>query len=599
VSDRINIKWRPGLAAGAKNRVRQDRGLRRVPGYELIEAELGWEVCELPPGLALKEIGWLMNHPNVEAVEPEGFGVLIKPVEIRGTGDRGQGTGLAEGSPASVEAGTEWWQRFVKAPEAWAVTKGLGAVGAITDNGLGPHPFTDPRLVETKIFDLAETDPWGGSHGNPVTGCAVGIAPACGVTNYKIAGGDVRCSWNDVSNAWLHAKAMGRKVVNTSWGGGSSLLLVDTASKLRTAAVAVVCAAGNSGDATQFPGNNRNVYAVSALDEAGNIAGFSCRGKIDIAAPGVGLLTTTSGGGWAHFSGTSGAAPIIAGCLLLILARNPTWTGVQAMEHLMATATPKLPATDYGAGLPNAAKAVGAEETAPPPVEPPPPPPPEPPPVGTDIVDITGLASITCDFPAFEAAGEGLGNLTDGSNKQALWFRYFVNLEFNMPEAYEWHGFRVKSANDHPPRDPEFFEAQADGVQIDSRLLRVFEGRFSEQSVTFAEPRAGKKLMLYLESSGESTPGDKGQGILQLSELRILGRKAPAGPPPPPPTETWTPKTEETVERSDYTPTVVEQSRVVTTTIRSWEESNLGNKRNEVVATVNTTETRSVQLPTT
>ena len=358
MSERINIKWVQGRGRGNSGDMAEmaNLNLKRVSGGERLDNDMPeWTVHELPKGIAKKDVEaqlkWLNNQKHkIVVAEAEGFGEEI-PIDAK---------------PAGVPEGDQWWQIFVKVPQAWTVTKGLGAVGAITDNGLGSHPFTDPRLVETKIFDPAETDAFGGSHGNPVTGCTVGISPECGVTNYKIAGADGSCSWNDVSNAWLHAKAMGRKVVNTSWGGGSSILLQDTAKKLRDANIAVVVAAGNSAGATAFPANLPTVYAVSALDEGGTIASFSCRGKIDISAPGVNLLTTTSGGGWARFSGTSGAAPIITGLLLLILARNPSWTGVQAMERLKATATPRPPTTDYGAGWPDAARAVGADTTPPP-----------------------------------------------------------------------------------------------------------------------------------------------------------------------------------------------------------------------------------------
>ena len=56
MSERINIKWTPGLPSGHKAAVRSQRGLKKISGYERIEEELGREVCELPPGLAKKEI---------------------------------------------------------------------------------------------------------------------------------------------------------------------------------------------------------------------------------------------------------------------------------------------------------------------------------------------------------------------------------------------------------------------------------------------------------------------------------------------------------------------------------------------------------------
>ncbi len=65
--------------------------------------------------------------------------------------------------------------------------------------------------------------------------------------------------------------------------------------------------------------NHANVYTVSAIDSNGNFAWFSNYGNppVDVAAPGVGVLSTASGGGTTTMSGTSMAAPHVAGLLLL------------------------------------------------------------------------------------------------------------------------------------------------------------------------------------------------------------------------------------------------------------------------------------------
>jgi hypothetical protein len=518
--NRFNVLWAPGKAGAANGQARA-HGLKHVP-YDQIDAQTDWRVYELPPGIAKKEEEWIRRHPHFGGVfEPEGFGTLIEPVNVEivpPAGEMGAALGVAEG--------TEWWQTFVGAPAAWAVTRGMGSVGAITDNGLGPHSFTDPRLVESKIFDPAETDAFGGSHGNPVTGCAVGIAPLCGVTNYKIAGTDVRCSWTDVSNAWLHAKAKGLKAVNTSYGGGTSLLAAGTAATLKGAGIAIICAAGNSSNATQFPASNPNCYAVSAIDESGNLAGFSCRGKIDIAAPGVGLLTSTSGGGWAKFSGTSGAAPIISGILLLILARNPTWTGVKAMEHLQAMCTPKLPKESYGAGLPNAARAVGADTT----------PPPEPP-------VLNKMAKPTIE-------------ILSPTSVRASWI-----VPAGSPGTDVLHGWDAR------------------------RKFDTFAPSRSSFDWLGLKPGAGYRFAVQVSGMPE-TISDFVEFKMPLTEV-------------PPPVETWTQKSAIVgVSSTPYAPATVEQSRTTTTTTRLWEESNLGNVRNDRTETDATIENRTVPVPT-
>jgi len=91
-------------------------------------------------------------------------------------------------------------------------------------------------------------------------------------------------------------------------------------------------AAGNDKEpARNFsPGraNGANIFTVSAIDSLDNFAGFSNYGNdvVDYAAPGVRILSTYIGGKYAYMSGTSMAAPHMAG-LLLLKGRNIVTSG--------------------------------------------------------------------------------------------------------------------------------------------------------------------------------------------------------------------------------------------------------------------------------
>jgi hypothetical protein len=106
------------------------------------------------------------------------------------------------------------------------------------------------------------------------------------------------------------------------------------------------------------------VIVVSATDGYDQLTGWSSYGSfVDIAAPGVGIWTTSRGGGYSAVSGTSFSSPITAGVVALIMAANPALSAAQVQSTLLSTAVDLGSAgTDmyYGSGRVNAAAAVQA-----------------------------------------------------------------------------------------------------------------------------------------------------------------------------------------------------------------------------------------------
>eukprot|EP00808_Paulinella_micropora_P025643 g13117.t1 len=123
-------------------------------------------------------------------------------------------------------------------------------------------------------------------------------------------------------------------LVSNSWGGGQGSTWYDQyIQSWRSAGIIPVFSAGNAGPNNythNSPGDNCQAIGVGAFDSSGSVASFSSRGpsytacyKPDFSAPGVSIYSSIAGGGYAYYSGTSMAAPYVAGCIAVMLGRLP------------------------------------------------------------------------------------------------------------------------------------------------------------------------------------------------------------------------------------------------------------------------------------
>jgi thermitase len=273
----------------------------------------------------------------------------------------------------------QWGLRRIDAPTAWDTTMGTSSVVvAVVDTGVDlRHPDLQGRLVDGSNFvreDRPPQDDYG--HGTHVAGTiaatlnnnvgVVGVAPNVSVMPVKVLG-RTGSGTDDVVAAGVYwALDHGAWVINMSFGPSFSGMqptpLVEEALEHATGLGAVVVlAAGNRGT-SQAPtlSSSPGVISVAATMPNDVRAPFSNHGSwVHIGAPGTGVLSTFFDGTstYRSQSGTSFAAPYVAGVAALLFSLNPELTPREIESILRSTADP-LPGQNVGAGRLNAARAV-------------------------------------------------------------------------------------------------------------------------------------------------------------------------------------------------------------------------------------------------
>ncbi len=178
--------------------------------------------------------------------------------------------------------------------------------------------------------------------------------------------------------ALQYAADMGARVSSNSWVCGCNSTLTDDAVAYEhDHGMVVVVAAGNSAaDALGFsPASSDAAVTVAASDQDDVKPYFSnYGGKIDVAAPGVDILSTcisaqvVPGGNYCHLSGTSMATPHVAGLAALLLAKNPQLTNEEVRQILRKSSVDIAPPgkdADFGFGRIDVSAAIGAASSNP------------------------------------------------------------------------------------------------------------------------------------------------------------------------------------------------------------------------------------------
>ena len=271
---------------------------------------------------------------------------------------------------------SQWGLNSSPFEAAWGSSNGAGVIVAVVDTGVNHlHADLSGQVYEgwTFLGGLSQIGaPDGHGHGTHVSGTVAalagngvgvtGAAPGAKILPVRVLDANGSGWYSDITQGITWAAQHGARVINMSLGGPSPSSSLDAAiSYARGCGVVVVAAAGNDGDCAgtpngaSYPAASTGVIGVGAIDSSLARACFSDVGSyVDIAAPGAGIWSTTSDGGYASWSGTSMATPHAAAAAAIVIGSHPACTAAGADARIL-TGTTALgaPTTHVGSGLVN------------------------------------------------------------------------------------------------------------------------------------------------------------------------------------------------------------------------------------------------------
>ncbi len=382
-------------------------------------------VVKARPGRAAQVAAALRADPRVLAVVPDATLELT--------------AWPADGTPSDPLFGAQPDLDQIGVPTAWRTTRGdPSVVVAVLDSGVDlGHPdlaevaVVAPHNVVWNSEDIS--DDYG--HGTHVTGTILaatdngegiaGIAPLSTLMPVKVTDSGSSIALSDALDGVDWARERGADIISMSFGGLLSpeqvALGLPTFTAARDAGILMVAAAGNDGVTERsYPASFPGVVSVSAVDGSDVIAPFSSSGRaVDIAAPGVGITSSTPGHHYESESGTSMAVPHVSGVAALVWAARPD-LGVAELEAVLRSSAVDLGPVGrdivFGDGRIDAAAALTAPVPDPlPDLDPPTPLPP----LSISVVDPARAVRLTAS--TYSVRLEVNHDVTEGYAIQASW----------------------------------------------------------------------------------------------------------------------------------------------------------------------------------
>jgi subtilisin family serine protease len=394
-ADEVIIKFRQGISEDTKQKFYKKMNAMRAHKFKLAGAEVvkfnksqpieSW-VRKFKADPAIK-----YAEPNYKLNAAGGSGSLLPNDEFfsHQWGLFNNGLNRCTGLPQGVS------DADIDAPEAWAssYTPTGTVVMAVIDTGV---EYTHTDLVENAWVNPGEdvdrdgrigrrdtnnrdddgnglVDDFYGwdwvnndnaplddnSHGTMVAGIAAakvnnrkGVAGVAGqgkvkFMTLKFMGADGSGYTSDAIKAIEYATSKRALIANNSWGGYAySQALLEAIQGYQATGGLFIAAAGNSGTNNDlypmYPASYElpNIISVGAMMDDDTLALFSNYGNttVHLAAPGVSIRSTARRNMYFDDSGTSMAAPFVAGVAGLVWTQNPGFTAAQVRERLLSTA---------------------------------------------------------------------------------------------------------------------------------------------------------------------------------------------------------------------------------------------------------------------
>jgi subtilisin family serine protease len=367
---RVLVRFAADASPAQRAAIRSDAGVERaaplpVKGLEVVDPKSGVTVGEA--------VSDLEHRKGVLYAEPDQVRTL-------------------DATPNDPLYDREWGLGDIEAPVAWDVTTGSPQVTvAVVDTGIdAAHPDLAANTVPGWDFVDGDAQPQDGNgHGTHVAGTiaargndgfgVTGVGWTTRVMALRVLDNSGEGFVSDAVSAYGFAASHGARVLNASLGGPSFSRAERDAIAAAPNTLFVVAAGNDTQDNDTIPDypcdyDLANIVCVAASDSDGALGWFSNYGAttVDLAAPGVGVLSTWPGARFAWRSGTSMATPHVSGAAALLLARNPT-LDVAGLRSLLLSSVTKLgglAGSVVTGGKLDLAAAIAATPAPPPPAPP-------------------------------------------------------------------------------------------------------------------------------------------------------------------------------------------------------------------------------------